>query len=527
MQMIVDASLMKSIDNRTINEIGIPSMVLMERAALSVAEHVKCHVDIRARILAVCGSGNNGADAIAAARILKLQGYHADVLILSDIDKCSNESKEQINIAKNLGISIYNNINLNEYTIIIDGIFGIGLNKPVKGEYLHYIKLINQGNHTVFSVDIPSGLSSNTGKPLNEAIKADYTITFGFNKIGLILYPGCEYAGKVHVADIGFPRLDRKKEAINFYTYDKTDLLMLPKRNNDSHKGDYGKVLIIAGSIGMNGACFLASLAAYRIGAGLVKVIVAQENRSIMQTMLPEAIISTYKQGEELEKADIEEILDNLSWATTIAIGPGMGTSKISEEIFDLVLNNSKVPIIIDADGINILANKINRIENNNKEKINRIQELAKILPPHTVLTPHLKELSRLIGIDLSKIQENIIEIADICTHDNDIIFVMKDARTIVAHKNNRFINTSGNIELSQGAGAHRLKLKSSVNKDDEISIKASTRECLKNGSPTEKEGFFQYTAAGDSKHTVTLEDGKSARVLFEFQEMQEGSERL
>ncbi len=456
MNIVLDAERMKSLDNYTINEIGLPSMVLMERAALEVANKVKEHVRIDDRILAVCGSGNNGADGIAAARILKLQGYDADVLMVGDINNCSNESAKQINIAENLGISIYNNVDINEYTVIIDGIFGIGLSKPLTGKYLDYISLINQGQHTVFSVDVPSGLSASTGKPLVDAIKANYTITFGYNKIGLILYPGCEYAGEVTVADIGFSKVRLGKGEFNYYTYSEADLSKLPIRKNDSHKGDYGKVLIIAGRVGMSGACYLASKAAYRMGSGLVKTLIPEDNRSIIQTMLPEAILSTYEGGGDLKSKEINQIIEDISWSNVIVIGPGLGVDNISKELLELVLKHAKVPLIIDADGINVLTDKLlpeSINENTNKYDKNTIEDRIKVikdvLPKNTILTPHLKELSRLLNIGLSEVQDNIFATANICTKDNSIIFAMKDARTIVASKGNRFINTTGNSGMS------------------------------------------------------------------------------
>lgn len=457
MQRVVDSTTMQSIDNYTINEVGIPSLVLMERAALAVVDCVKVHIESDDKILAICGTGNNGADGVAAARILKLQGYDADILIIGDIDKCSKEFRKQINIAENLGITIYNSVELNEYTVIIDGIFGIGLNKVVRGNYLNIIKLINSGKHTVFSVDIPSGISASTGKPLGDAVKATYTITFGYNKIGLILYPGREYAGEVIVADIGLLNKKKIEDEYNYYIYDDNDLMKLPNRIDDSHKGDYGKVLVVAGSLGMNGACYLASKASYRMGAGLVKAVIPKENRTIMQTMLAEAIIRTYESANELKTSDMDKIINDILWASVIVIGPGLGTNKISCELLNLVLKYSKVPILIDADGINILAKIIDDYEDtseDNKEDISivaekRIKILKNILPKDIILTPHLKELSRLLNVPLVKIKDNIIEFANICTKDNSFIFIMKDARTIVAHENNRFINTTGNSGMS------------------------------------------------------------------------------
>lgn len=490
MKIVVDKYTMKHIDDYAINQIGIPSLLLMERAALAVTEKIKERITNDDKILAVCGTGNNGADAIASSRILKLLGYSADVVILGDRDKCSKESNFQINIAEKLGISIYNNVDIKEYTIIIDGMFGIGLNSPVRGKYLDYIKQINNENTLVYSVDIPSGVSATDGKILGYAVKADYTITFGYNKIGLILYPGCDYGGQVTVADIGFPKINYKKEDYKYYIFDDSDLFKLPKRENDSHKGSYGKVLVIAGRAGMNGACYLASKAAYRSGAGLVKALISEENRVIMQTMLPEAITSTYREVNSpentinvgldnlaLDTRDKEQVLSDISWANVISIGPGLGRDRVSRELLELVLKNAKVPLVIDADGINILGEIINekleidvqdteetRQKSNYKDKPINISEIEKrikilddIFPPNTILTPHLKELSRLLNININQIKDNIFDIINICTKDNEIIFVIKDARTIVAFNNNRFINTSGNSGMSTGGSGDVL----------------------------------------------------------------------
>lgn len=479
MKIVVDSPKMKSIEDFTINEIGVPSLVLMERAALAVADCLKSYVQNNEKILAICGVGNNGADGIGAARILKLQGYIVDILVLGDKDKASSEFKIQINIAKNLGMSIYNNVNLSEYSVIIDAMLGIGLNKSVKGDYLDCIQTINRGKHTVFSVDIPSALSANTGKPLDVAVKANYTVTFGYNKIGLILYPGCKYAGEVRVVDIGFPKVESKADELIYYTYDVSDLNKLPKRENNSHKGDYGKVLVIAGSIGMNGACYLSAKAAYRTGAGLVKTLIPEDNRISMQTMLAEAILSTYISGNGLNDFDRDKVLEDISWASVIVIGPGLGTASISRELLKLLISNTKVPVIIDADGINILSYILDDyiktedklatkpdydLDSKRDAKANayimaskRINILKNILPKNTVLTPHMKELSRLLKIPLVDIKDDIIKIADICTKDNSLTFVLKDARTIVAYEKQRFINTAGNNGMATGGSGDVL----------------------------------------------------------------------
>ncbi|NLJ90234.1 MAG: NAD(P)H-hydrate dehydratase [Clostridiales bacterium] len=463
MRQVLDAQAMKWLDDYTINNIGIPSMVLMERAALSVATCIKEHVTKADKILALAGTGNNGADAIAAGRILKQQGYDVDIVLVGNKEKCSLESRNQINIARNLGISLYNNVDIKEYNVIIDGLLGIGLNQPVRSEFLDYIKAINQADKKVFSIDLPSGICATSGRVLGQAIRADYTITFGYNKIGLILYPGCEYAGQVIVSDIGFPRIEELEECnlkhkYKYYIYDNSDLARLPMRKNDSHKGDYGRVLVIAGSKGMNGACYLTSLAAYRSGSGLVKALIPEDNEIAMQALLPEVILSTYERTNRLNDKDKDNIVKELEWADVIALGPGFGKDEISFEILSLVLNKSRVPLVIDADGINILSEILtSKLITNNNNIEERIGLLREILPKDTILTPHIKELSRLLNIEVSEIKDDIFNVINACTKNNHITFIAKDARTVVAYENDRFINTSGNSGMSTGGSGDVL----------------------------------------------------------------------
>lgn len=206
MKYLVDAAKMKAIDEYTSNMLGIPSLVLMEKAAMAIVELIRSKITRNDRILAVCGTGNNGGDGIATVRMLKGLGYNADVLIIGDEKRATDQTKQQLFIARNLDVKVYNNVKVSEYTVIIDAIFGIGLSKPVVGVFEQIIESINTCDNKVFSVDIPSGIHADNGKVMNIAVKADYTITFGVNKIGLVLYPGCEYAGEILVADIGFPK---------------------------------------------------------------------------------------------------------------------------------------------------------------------------------------------------------------------------------------------------------------------------------------------------------------------------------
>lgn len=435
MKYIVDSDKMKKIDKYTMEVIKVPPLVLMERAAMELASLIKQKIKKEDRILVVCGPGNNGADGVAAGRILFLQGYQVAILLPFDTNGCSDQMKLQLTIANNLGISIDNSNRLCEYNIIIDAFFGIGLSKPVLGIFSDIIEEINKGQQMVFSVDIPSGISADTGRVLNTAIKADYTVTFGYMKQGLILYPGADYAGEIILADIGFPDLALTYVGADTFYYTREDLNKLPIRKRDGHKGSFGRVLVIAGSEGMSGAAYLSAKACFKTGAGMVKILSSCKNRNIIQTMLPEALFASYDTDEDLSSI--------ISWAQVIIIGPGLGLGKITDQLLDLVINQEDTPVIIDADGINMLAKRLDsNYEAFSLEK--RLNVLADILPKNTVLTPHPMELSRLLRMDISEISDNIFDIANQCSY-NELVYVLKDARTIVAGSGKKYINISGN----------------------------------------------------------------------------------
>lgn len=465
MKYAVDAGEMRQIEDYTILQAGIPAVELMERAALAVADFVAKKVNKEDRICVVCGKGNNGGDGAAIARLLFIRGYKVSIyvpgyeveniktLVQSSINTRTSLLDFQLQKADAAGVIIENQNRLSEYNIIIDAIFGIGLSRFVSGIYEGIINEINNNENTVFSVDIPSGVSADNGKIYNVAVKADYTITFGYMKKGLLLYPGAQYAGKITIADIGLSKdaLLLSKPAA-FY-YQQEDLRLLPARSDYSNKGTYGRVLVIAGSKGMSGAAFMAAKAAYRTGAGLVKVLTSEENRVIIQTLLPEALFSSYYE-DDIDDSCRDKILRDLSWASVVIIGPGLGKGRVANKLLDIVLSEAKVPVIIDADAVNLLGERLNDLSDKPND---RLEKLASYLKAGTIITPHLMELSRLTNISLSDIRDNLIDTAAACSYNNEIIYVIKDARTIIAHNGIYYINTSGNNGMATGGSGDVL----------------------------------------------------------------------
>ncbi|CAI9393199.1 MULTISPECIES: bifunctional ADP-dependent NAD(P)H-hydrate dehydratase/NAD(P)H-hydrate epimerase [unclassified Bacillus (in: firmicutes)] len=431
MEYLLNCEEMKRCDVTTIQKIGMPSMVLMERAALSVVEELDSF-DLT-RVLVVCGSGNNGADGYAVARLLHLQNIKVDVLFVGDEQKRTTENKQQQKIAEYYGVSSEKKIENNPYTTIVDALFGIGLSRPLSGKYLEIIEQVNQAEGEILSVDIPSGISADNGKVMGNAIKATRTVTFAFRKLGLVLYPGADYAGVVKVKDIGITARGFEGRFPKIYTYTRKDLERIPRRQSYSNKGTYGKILVVAGSKNMSGAAYFSAKAAYRMGAGLVRIVTPEENRQILQTLLPESIVTTYQRSQ----LDGDWLTEAINWASAIVIGPGMGISEEAKYLLSKVLSISKVPLVIDADAITLVA-KEPELLHDHEQKI--------------IMTPHVGEMSRLTGKPIPKIADDIIEVAEKFAAEKKLTCVLKDARTIVTEgTEDTYVNTSGNNGMATG----------------------------------------------------------------------------
>ncbi|MDO5416383.1 MAG: NAD(P)H-hydrate dehydratase [Lachnospiraceae bacterium] len=445
MRALVTGAQMKEIDRRTIQEIGIPSLVLMERAAMAVAAAVKERTDKGARVWCACGCGNNGADGVAVARMLYLAGYPVVVVYIGEREKGTQEFKLQADIAENLGMNLieYEEFIPGSCDVLVDAVFGVGLSRTMEGEYREFLEMLEglKPGLTV-AVDVPSGISSDSGQVLGTALRADVTVTFGWEKLGTVLYPGREYAGQVVIADIGFPQAAFCREGAEAFTLEAADLNKQPGRPPYSNKGTYGKVLIAAGSKNMGGAAYLSGLAAYRAGAGLVKILTAEENRSFLQTRLPEAVLETYdtKSFEEDPEAYRQRLEESCEWADAVVLGPGLGREPYAKQLVEMILTMACTPVVVDADALNIIS------EN---------PYLTGYFTENIILTPHLGEMARLTGLSILEIQKNLLETARNYASHYGITCVLKDAATAAALRDGRmYVNTSGNSAMAKaGSG--------------------------------------------------------------------------
>ncbi|MBR3539161.1 MAG: NAD(P)H-hydrate dehydratase [Eubacterium sp.] len=479
------------IDRFTIEEIGVPQLVLMERASLAVAEEVTALVDDRKkdRILVVAESGNNGGDGVAAARILHQRGYRVEIWALNGINRRSEAYEKQVDLAgkagvpfvtigsspeqtaeKNTGISQEDQQNNSGYRVIVDAIFGVGLTREVKGVQRDAVEWINRQREEygaeVLAVDIPTGISSDNGEVLGMAVHADRTVTFGFEKMGMRFAK--ESCGKISVKEIGFflpagsagngsgmeedPSIIVDSESIGdrelYYTYEKEDIrTLLPVRSMDGNKGSFGRVLVIAGSKDISGAAYLAAEAAYRTGCGLVKVVTHENNRTALQKLLPEALLQCY---DDMDK-NAEGLGEAILWASAIIIGPGIGRTETARNMLEKVLREAVCPVVADADAVNLLA------------------EHTELLTPgkrQLILTPHMLEMTRLAEKTfhperkaLERLKKERIRIVREMAERYQATVVLKDACTVVADAGGSgiYLNSSGCDAMAKGGSGDVL----------------------------------------------------------------------
>ena len=439
MKLLLSAAEMRACDNSTIEKMGVPSLVLMERAAMSVCDVILSRFEKCNNIGVICGPGNNGGDGVAVARILHNKGFCTKVLIIGESKKFSESLKQELSIAKNYGVELSyiknrDSISPKEFSsffsecdLIVDAMFGIGLTRGLDGNYKSACQYINQSNKPVIAVDIPSGFDTDSGKLLGDAgVNATITVTFAYMKKGLVLGDCKEATGEIIVADVGIYCKDNSTAKL----LDDTVLDTIPWRPTIANKGTCGKVLIIAGSDKIYGACYLAALAALCSGSGLVKIYTHYNNIGTIQSCLPEAMYTAYTNYDEVS------LIPDISWADAIVVGPGLGTAKAASSILKTLSKTATVPVVIDADGLNVLAKDLSILD-----------ELSAVVP--VILTPHLKEMERLCGIPVSEINYDMENIASNFAKKHNCIVVLKNHTEVITSESGVYYCTSGNEALA------------------------------------------------------------------------------
>ena len=420
MRYVITADEMKYYDRVTIEEIGIPSLLLMERAAMEMTAVVTGYLKKTCRVLVLAGSGNNGGDALAVGRLLAEKGHTVTFWMPMNGKSTSRETERQLTILGNMGFSIHDIFPEGEYDIIIDGLFGIGLTREITGIYEQAVMQVNamkKMGTLVVSVDIPSGICADTGRIMGCAIAADATVTFAYAKAGHYYYPGREYTGDLYIKSIGIRAMPDKKRP-SYKTADLSDLReLLPQRKPDGNKGTFGKVLLFAGSKDICGAAILCANAVFAAGAGMVKILTHESNRVALQKALPEAMLLTYETFPEKEK-----LKESLEWADVIVAGPGVGISVQSEKIMGYLLGQREMPFVADADGLNLIA------KSKSLQKAVLEYKTGKL-----ILTPHPGELCRLLTISMAEYHYNQRKAVEDAVNKYQCVLVGKDAVTLIA----------------------------------------------------------------------------------------------
>lgn len=425
MRYLVTASEMRRLDKNTIEKIGIPACVLMERAALAAVSAAASYcAGNGSKVLVMAGMGNNGGDGLAAARLLAEQGCSVEVWCVGDEEKASEQWRLQREILAHYPVVFTKDPERQEYKVLIDALFGVGLSREVSGVFAEAVRIFNGLSGWKLAMDIPSGIDSDTGRVWGCAVRADMTVTFGFCKRGLVMYPGCGFAGEVHTVDIGISERAFMGEEPELYAYNEPEKALLPVRAADGNKGTFGKVLLVAGSVNMAGAAVLAAKAAYRAGAGMVKIISPSENRVILQQAVPEALLGTPEEMEE-----------GMEWADVIAVGPGIGKSSTAMECLDKAVHLSGKPLLADADGLNLLA------ANSDLRAVLAVQGAE---GREIILTPHVGELARLAGMEIGACKETLLSCARSLAAECHAVVAAKDARTFICGGERCCVNLSG-----------------------------------------------------------------------------------
>lgn len=443
---IVNGSQMKKIDQSAIHEYGIPGVVLMENAGRSVTEEILSSLEgkEKRKVAIVCGRGNNGGDGYVVARHLLQKNVDVEVFIIGRPENIAGDAGIHLRILEKLGAPIRyltEESNLKEFELIlrecnmiVDAIFGTGLTRELNPFFKEIIQMINDAKKEIIAVDIPSGIGADDGKVYGAAVRADKTVVFQLPKIGNINYPGAEYTGEWVLKDIGIPQQIIEKMDLNVHLITKEMVRnILPLRKKDTHKGIYGKICMIAGSVGMAGAAVLVSRSALVSGAGLLKIAVPKAINDILQQKVPEAITVPLEESEKgfIHSEEAEKLISVMEKSDVIAIGPGSGQSKQFHEIFNTVVEHAVQPVVMDADALNILSKDVGML--------NRLKG-------QVVMSPHIAEMSRLTGKDIEYIAQHRIEIASEFSQKWNCTVVLKGARTVVSDgKGKIFINQTGN----------------------------------------------------------------------------------
>lgn len=451
---LVTSAEMRAFDAAAIEQYGIPGAVLMENAGRTTFKILETYLegDIRCvKVAVVAGPGNNGGDGYVIARYLINHGADVQTFLLTPRERIKGDALINLQVLEKMTRRIFfieDAAGLeraartwSEADVIVDAILGTGLNSEVRSPYLDAIQLINASPGFKLAVDLPSGLDADTGRIMGDVVKADLTVTYGFRKLGSVLYPGVEYCGAVEVVDISIPLPAVEANPPQAELYDRPDPLplVLLRANSEAHKGTFGHVLVVGGSPGKTGAPAMAALAASRIGSGLVTVGVPASLNAILEVKLTEEMTEPLPETVpgHLGEPSIDRVLSLSRDKECVVLGPGLSTGEGVGELVIAVLSGYDGWLVVDADGLNALVDRIETLKN---------------ARARVVVTPHPGEMARLCGISSKAVQADRVGAARHMAQEYQIWVVLKGARTVTAFPDGRIVlNPTGNPWMASG----------------------------------------------------------------------------
>lgn len=448
---ILDARQMREADRRTIEDIGIPSLVLMENAGRQVVAAIEAtHAErLEGAVAVLCGRGNNGGDGFVIARTLLQRGVDVSVFLLGTVADVRGDARVNLDILGRLGVTVVEIADsqawelhaseVDEATLIIDAVFGTGLKAPVTGLLETVFADVNASGIPVIAVDLPSGLSADSHEPNGPCIDASVTVTLAAPKLSLVLPPAETHAGDVVIADIGIPDAvidDLEGPRVELLTRGSMREIIAP-RSADSHKGDYGHVLVVAGAKGKSGAAHLAALGALRSGAGLVTVATAASCQDVVAAMAPEYMTFGIDDDHDgLSAVAVDGVLDLAR--DVVALGPGLGQGAGTRAFVLRMLDRAIMPVVLDADGLNAFAGNAAALVGREGRDV--------------IITPHPGEMARLVGLSTHEVQANRLVIAREFATTHHLYVILKGHRTLIATPGGTvFINPTGNPGMATG----------------------------------------------------------------------------
>ncbi len=440
---ICSSSQMRKLDETSIKDYGIPGVVLMENAAAATVREIEALKLERSAAAVFCGTGNNGGDGFVIARLLHNRGWQVEVLLCGDEAKVKGDALINLEIIQKLELPVYKLAEpelpsaaaiAGKSALLVDALLGTGFRGALSDFYRKIIGIMNLAGKPVVSVDIPSGLDSDTGFIDSECVRADVTVTFQLPKLGLVINDGPEACGKLVTTDISIPAKAIAEAGLQI-NLTEPDIIkgILKKRRCNTHKGTYGRVLAVACSKGMAGSGILSAEAALRSGAGTVVLAVPESVQNAVSAHVLEVMTKGLADNETgiLQEACLAQIKESLKESDSLLIGPGLTTAEGTVKVVSELVRSSEVSLVIDADGLNALAQDMSVLKNKKAE---------------IIITPHPGEMARLLGCSAAVVQRDRLELAGKLACQYGIIVVLKGFRTVIALPDGTFyINPTGN----------------------------------------------------------------------------------